>query len=98
MGASNFGTRAIKAKTAREAYRIAVDEARDENGSRDGYSGDIQTTNGFVIVTPKGGEAIDALVDRLMDDPGSTKIEKWGKAGAVETAPGQWMFFGWGAS
>lgn len=98
MGASDFTTRPIKAKTVAEAHRIALEEARDENGHRDGYSGDIQTTRGYVVVTPNEGESVRAMIDRLIDDPGRTGIDKWAKAGAVETTPGTWVFFGWGAS
>lgn len=97
MGASDFTTSRIKSKSVNEAHRIANEEAKDRNGHREGYSGDIQTTHGFVIVAPKDGESIDAMIDRIMDDPGSTGIEKWKKAGAVQTAPDEWMFFGWGA-
>jgi len=47
MGATNFSM-TVAAKTVDEAYRVANEMARDYNGHQDGYSGDIQTTNGFV--------------------------------------------------
>jgi len=46
MGAVDFQTKA-SGKSAREAYKNAVEEANAYSGHQDGYSGDIQTTEGF---------------------------------------------------
>jgi len=49
MGATDFTTIAT-AKTAELAYQEACSEARDYSGHQEGYSGDIQTCNGFVEI------------------------------------------------
>lgn len=108
MGATTF-TATATGKTAADAYRKACDEARDYNGHREGYSGDIQTTRGFSMVTvdvPKGSHAatrrrlISEAVDKNMD-----RFEKWGACGCIDLGREkgmprghrEFLFFGWAA-
>jgi len=54
MGATGYSTVAA-GKTITDAYRRACDEANAYSGHQEGYSGDIQTSNGFTeFVLPKG--------------------------------------------
>lgn len=47
MGAQTFNTTIVgKFRTSRDAYIEACRKARDYNGHRESYSGDIQTTSG----------------------------------------------------
>ena len=50
MGACTFDTIRIVKGDVREAYSEALEEARDYNGHQEGYSGDIQTVNGYRVV------------------------------------------------
>ena len=45
MGRESFYNK-MEAASMSEAYRNACDEARDENGHQEGYSGDINATSG----------------------------------------------------
>jgi hypothetical protein len=47
MGATNFSNQVIIKGNARDAFRQAREDANDENGHQDGYSGDIQCANGY---------------------------------------------------
>jgi hypothetical protein len=81
MGATNFETTAF-GKTVEEAYIHACDEASFEHGHQDGYSGDIQTTRGFILITPKPRRQTWQVVEEyldLMDGP----VQKWGQCGAI---------------
>jgi len=78
MGATNFETVSF-GRTVAEAYRRARDEARAENGSQDGYSGDIQTTRGYrEFRVPDGTDLrklardVDRMtsVNEILGDPG----------------------------
>lgn len=121
MGASDFRTTAT-GKTAEEAYRAACEDARADrranrdddddggDGGDDSYSGDIQTTRGFVVVdVPKGTRDAgrNKIIESIIDNDGNRYgITKWGKAGCIELGRekgmprGQraFLFFGWGAS
>lgn len=97
MGAHDFTTRA-KGMTAREAYANARAEASAENGHQDGYSGDIQTTSGFVMVATNGKTVQETVEAILEDDANPYEIEKWGKAGCIALGGGVYLFFGWAAS
>lgn len=52
MGAQSFTVRS-RGKSAQEAYNRAVEEANDEYGHQQGYSGAINATPGFRDVTKK---------------------------------------------
>ena len=47
MGAQSFKTIQLVKGTVETAYRQANEEARNNNGHQDGYSGDIQTVSGY---------------------------------------------------
>jgi len=102
MGAHNFYDEAT-GKNAKEAYQNARSEARDRNGHQDGYSGDIQTTSGFKMVTLKEGQTFEELEDQVLND--GRNFPKWGNCACLEKgdAPGGngnklYAFFGWAAS
>jgi hypothetical protein len=50
MGSSWFCNQS-RGKTITEAYNNAVEDAADENGHQQGYSGDINSTHGFRDIT-----------------------------------------------
>ncbi len=79
--------------TPEAAYHNAVDEANSENGHQDGYSGDIQTTEGFRVVELDDGEDPEAKVDETIDD-----FEKWGECGCIRIGTGKFLFYGWAAT
>jgi hypothetical protein len=82
MGAVDFVTR-VRAKTAREAFLKAIDEARHEYGHR-GYTGSIAEKNDFrMIALPDDTTPTDHAYDLL--DAGDPRIDdKWGPAGCIE--------------
>ena len=47
MGAVDYSVMKVVKGDVRLAYREAVEEARDYNGHQEGYSGDIQTADGY---------------------------------------------------
>jgi hypothetical protein len=107
MGADTFEAHAT-GRTPAEAYANACAEARDRNGHRDGYSGDIQTTSGFVIVPlslDADANVLYAAVNAILaNDRNQYRIAKWERAGCIEIRddklkPGEhlYLFFGWGA-
>tara|TARA_R110000772_G_scaffold6250_5_gene21940 strand:- start:1666 stop:2007 length:342 start_codon:yes stop_codon:yes gene_type:complete len=51
MGAQSYDSKVIIKGNARDAFRQAREEANDYNGHREGYSGDIQTADGFSMRT-----------------------------------------------
>lgn len=93
MGADTFETHAT-GRTPQEAYQTAREEARDRNGHRDGYSGDIQTTSGFVMVPvtikPRSRSAArrkavyDAINTIINDGANQFGIAKWEACGCIE--------------
>ena len=94
MGASNFIDEAT-GNTAQKAYDNAREEARDRNGHQDGYSGDIQTTSGFKMVTLKPGQEFEDLEDEVLDN--GRDFPKWGNCACLDLGKGLYRFFGWAA-
>ena len=47
MGATNYSDLVVIKGDESNAFRQAVEEANDYNGHQEGYSGDIQTADGF---------------------------------------------------
>jgi hypothetical protein len=94
MGATNF-IWTVAAKSAQEAYKKAVTEAKEMYGS-DPYNGTISTTDGFRMFTT--GAANEDEAYKFCDD-NLDRTEKWGKCGCVEnpSKPGEFIFFGWAA-
>ncbi len=102
MGASVFFSTA-SGKSAKEAFRTAVDEAAWENG-HGGYTGTIAEKDSFVMcgdtVYPTYNEAYDFAND-LIDKEDRRIDDKWGPAGCVKyLANGEtkYLFFGWASS
>lgn len=85
MGASNFEIK-VKSETAKEAYSIAVSEAKRMFGN-DSYNGTISTTNGFANVTKAfqaSGKTLNQFMDEILfDEENSYSIQKWEKAGCI---------------
>jgi hypothetical protein len=106
MGACDFTKRA-KGKTADEAFDAAVREAQYEHG-HGGYTGTIAEKHSFVLVPVPAGEDPRATARAVLDGDESVPSlaptvrryhsqvdDKWGPAGCVQTAPGEYLFFGW---
>ena len=113
MGATTFSNLEIVKGNASDAYNQACDEMNDYNGHQEGYSGDIQTTDGFYMArnAPRyGTKAFNNWEDKELD-----KIDKWGSCCCVEITGANlkrlkerrglkgkkgyraFYFFGWGA-
>jgi hypothetical protein len=98
MGAQTFGCRA-KGVDASEAFANAREEAQWEHG-HGGYSGTIAEKSKFKLVTLsedviRDPALFNAKLDDLIDDQFS---DKWGPAGCVKVAEGEYYFFGWASS
>jgi len=92
MGACDFCTTA-KGKTAREAFRTAVDQARYEYG-HGGYTGTIAEKDKFVMIPlPKDKEPADYAYE-LIEACDARIDDKWGPAGCFDLGSGAFMFFG----
>ncbi len=100
MGASIFGE-VVEAKTAQEAFNIAVRNARNEYGSR-AYSGSIKEKASFsFIVIDVPEEYKDnpiAFAKHLLDSSDERVNAKYGPAGCIKMEEGRWHFFGWASS
>jgi len=92
MGASEFSI-SVKAKTAKEAFAIAVKNAKHEYG-HGGYTGSIAEKHSFVMISvPEGKDPID-FVDELMSNDDDRIAGKYGPAGCIKLAEDKWQFFG----
>jgi hypothetical protein len=82
-------------RTAREAFRNAVDDALHRYGYG-GYTGSIAEKSRYMIVTKNVPEDED-LKFNLAEDydvwPKSIQ-DKWGPAGAIQLDESKWIFFG----
>lgn len=96
MGACDFGVRA-KGKTAKEAFNNAVEEAQYESG-HGGYTGTIAEKHAFNLIAVPDGESPIKFADGLMDREDKRCSDKWGPAGCVKVAEGEYYFFGWASS
>lgn len=105
MGGHDFECTA-QGKTAKEAYKNAVEQAEYDYG-HEAYNGTISTTDGFKMMPPMeivhqttGGSC------RRMETAGEHMLrvlnhtEKWGKAACWPDPhdPALWHFAGWAAS
>ena len=71
MGTVAFGNEIIIKGTARDAFRQATEDANDENGHQQGYSGDIQCANGYSQRSDNpryGTKAFDKWEENLIDN------------------------------
>ncbi len=102
MGACDFQV-TVKAKTAQEAFRKAVDDALYECG-HGGYSGTIAEKHEFVLaVPPRGKTPLEALIlwSDWTAEPSTCHPayeDKWGPAGCLQTGPEEFTFFGTASS
>ncbi|OVE77553.1 hypothetical protein BVX99_02385 [bacterium F16] len=91
MGSCTFHTVAY-GNTPQEAYQQAIEDANNQNGHQDGYSGDIQTTEWFEMVEPDKGQNVSDKVEETIDN-----YHKWGPCGCIMLEKGKYLFYGWAA-
>ena len=96
MGACTFYT-TEKGKTAEEAFRRAVAQARHEYGYG-GYSGTIAEKSKFKVIPCPKDKAPMEHADELLENDDPRMNDKWGPAGCIETDDGKYLFFGWASS
>ena len=92
MGAEYFETRA-KGKTPQEAYEHAQSISAWDP---DGYTGNINVKDGFVMVFQEGDETVEQALERL----GETDLvnSKWGPAACMWLGEDNYIFFGWAST
>ena len=86
MGACSFDNRVIIKGNANDAYYDAIHEMNAYNGHQDGYSGDIQTSEGFSMATnhPRfGTKAFYKWEENQLDDMGKGECKCVELKGAV---------------
>ena len=79
MGASNY-TNYARAKNMNEAYKQCVENADDEYGHQEGYSGEINCSNGFTDKTSSWKASklkLEDYINRNCDGNGKRE-EAWG--------------------
>jgi len=92
MGAEAFYN-TVEAKTAKEAFWKAIDEARDDHGS-EGYTGSIAEKDEFVMIeVPEGIDPYE-YAENLSEEHDDRISDKWGPAGCIEVKKGTYYFFG----
>jgi len=62
MGACDFSNLEVVKGNANDAFKNAVEEMNDYNGHQEGYSGDIQTADGFGMARDAPRYGIKAFV------------------------------------
>lgn len=82
-----------KAKGAKSAFNKAVKEARKIHGTG-GYSGTIAEKSSFVMIPVPEGENPRKYANKLLDKEDPRIENKWGPAGCVKIADGEFLFFG----
>ena len=101
MGADTFLITAA-GDTAQEAFRAAVTAAKRRHGNR--YTGSIAEKSRFIICLPPKGVEPESYAQKLLDRHvdihaqlvgDEAVLMKYGPCGAVRSAPGKWIFFGW---
>ena len=92
MGTIDFET-VSKARGAKSAFNKAVKEAKKIHGEG-GYSGTIAEKSSFVMITVPEGEDPSKYASKLLDKEDSRIENKWGPAGCVKIADGEFLFFG----
>lgn len=93
MGADSFVVTSY-GKTAKEAFRTAVEDALHEYG-HGGYTGSIAEKHNFMMIEcPKDKKPVEYAWDLV--NTGDHRIDdKWGPAGCVKTSKDNvWVFFG----
>lgn len=67
MGSSQF-CRTSYGKNAQEAFNNASQDALYEKGHQSGYSGDLNSKDGFVLELPPAGVALSVWLTALTDE------------------------------
>jgi len=93
MGAATFVTK-VEAKNAKEAFKIAVEEAQYNFGHA-GYTGTIAEKSEFTMISVPGGVAYHDHINTLINNDDKRIEDKWGPAGCIEIENGKYVFFGW---
>ena len=92
MGTIDFET-ISKAKGAKSAFNKAVKESRNIHGTG-GYSGTIAEKSSFVMINVPVGEDPYKYANKLLDKDDPQIADKWGPAGCIKVADGEFLFFG----
>lgn len=92
MGIIDFDV-IVKAKGAKSAFNKAIKEARKIHGTG-GYSGTIAEKSSFIMITVPDGEDPCKYANKLLDNDDPLIQNKWGPAGCVKIADGEFYFFG----
>ena len=103
MGSMTFQTTGT-GSSPRMAFTEARMEAGERNGHREGYSGDIQTSTGFLemdhLITK--GESIRNAADRLFAERAELNSGEYVcgclKVRDKDDGTSVYLFFGWGRS
>jgi hypothetical protein len=96
MGGTTFEQRG-SGKTAREAFDKAVSQAKHDHG-HGGYSGTLAEKHSFVEIKVPADAEPRKFARQLVEDGDPRVDDKWGPAGCVKLADGDWLFFGWASS
>jgi hypothetical protein len=110
MGAETF--RQIgRGATHRAAFQAARDQALYDYGHR-GYTGSLAEKQDYVLIEVPATFVHDPEVkgwagpvsreaqyaEKLIDNDDPRISSKWGPAGCIQIALGEWLFFGWASS
>lgn len=96
MGAEVFEVYARGANAA-EAFQQAVEEACHAYGHA-GYTGTIAEKDSYVLIDLPEGMNPREFASQLIEEEDDRIDNKWGPAGCITIAPGQYYFFGWASS
>jgi hypothetical protein len=96
MGAETF-THWGKGGTAEAAFEAAVKSAQHDYG-HSGLTGSIAEKDCFVMIECPVGRDPDEYADFLIQERDERIDDKWGPAGCIKIAEGEWLFFGWASS
>lgn len=94
MGSADF-MKTASGKTAKEAFKNAVEQAQYDHG-HSGYTGTIAEKDSFVMIPYKPGDVSPHdFAANLMEDEDPRINDKWGPAGCIDLGKGNYLFFGW---
>ena len=96
MGATTFTTVA-EGRSAKDAFRAAVDEARHEHGNG-GYTGTIAEKRSFNLYSFPDGTSPFDHANKLLDQEDGPVADKWGPAGCFYIGSNKYLFFGWAST
>ena len=96
MGADQF-TQTGFGETASKAFKSAYEEACYDFGHR-GYTGSMAEKDSFVEIPLPADKTAEDYAYELMDKEDERVDDKWGPAGCLKVAKGEYLFFGWASS